>query len=526
MLRNEKQFKTEVNCYRNLILREYSARFNRRYSLHALKSLCLQANYKYKKVWEKTSSKNITTEHGRIYFDNYTNVYGGYGRGNKPKHLYSLTSHRTENALTCTARTEEIGLIHNGDKDCLICVTKDNKELIRVHLTSGKILQQIYLSPVYKFRDISWNESQSSIVVRSTKSHGSHRQQTDIVKVLAVFDVKPLQFVGMMEIKKQEFGANTVDAGLCQGVLITMHQQSVVKMYSFQHILDMYRTSTYKLDDVIGDEGHRLGHRPIGLKFNIKIEESPPVLFTVSCYDHIVEFSNKPFHYLYSPVKTPEYFEVHSLENRSLIENGILKTGILDYANDRYRATFWDDDSGRVLHIATSVVSFYNLTTVPIQDNGERILQKSFEMNLSKEKSKKDIPYTSSGRRVSKPKRQDSVNTDQNMTIYNVDYEDELDIISVTAVYHDTDEPRGVVCFYDNKTGTFLKEIDIEEPCSEIHEHRTLIDLDTIVQINKLWSGNFHCNMYRLTNVESNKQEVKNKPGRKISRTYHRTRNR
>lgn len=36
----------------------------------------------------------------------------------------------------------------------------------------------------------------------------------------------------------QEFGTNTVDAGLCQGVLITMHQQSVVKMYSFQHILD------------------------------------------------------------------------------------------------------------------------------------------------------------------------------------------------------------------------------------------------------------------------------------------------
>ncbi|VDH99778.1 Hypothetical predicted protein [Mytilus galloprovincialis] len=525
MLRNEKRFKAEVNCYRNLISREYSARFNRRYSLHALKCLCLQANYKYKKVWEKTSSKNITSEYGRIYFDNYTNVFGGYGKGNQPKHLYSLTSHKLENALTCTARTEEIGLAHNGEKDCLICVTKDNKELLRIHLTSGKILQQMYLSPVYKFRDISWNESQSSIVIRSTKSHGSHRQ-TDIVKVLAVFDVKPLQFVGMMEIKKKEFGTNTVDAGLCQGVLITMHQQSVVKMYSFQHILDMYRTSTHKLDDVIDDEGHRLGHRPIGLKFNIQIKECPPVLFTVSCYDQIVEFSNKPFHYIYSPVKTPEYFEVHSLENKSLIENGRLPTGILDYAKDRYRASFWDDDSGRVLHIATSVVSFYNLTTVASQENGKRILKKSFEMNLSKEKSKEEFPFTSSGRKVNKPKRQDSVNTVENMTIYNVDYEDELDMICVTAVYDCSDEPRGVVCFYDNKNGTLLKEIDIEEPSSEINEHRTMIDLDTIIQINKLWSGTFHCNVYRLTSEESDKQEVNNKPGRKISRTYHRTRNR
>lgn len=33
-----------------------------------------------------------------------------------------------------------------------------------------------------------------------------------------------------------------------------------------------YRTSTHKLDDVIDDEGHRLGHRPIGLKFNIQIK--------------------------------------------------------------------------------------------------------------------------------------------------------------------------------------------------------------------------------------------------------------
>ena len=53
-----------------------------------------------------------------------------------------------------------------------------------------------------------------------------------------------------------------------------------------------------------------------------------------------------------------------------------------------------------------------------------------------------------------------------------------------------------------------------------------MIDLDTIIQINKLWSGTFHCNVYRLTSEESDKQEVNNKPGRKISRTYHRTRNR
>jgi hypothetical protein len=49
-----------------------------------------------------------------------------------------------------------------------------------------------------------------------------------------------------------------------------------------------------------------------------------------------------------------------------------------------------------------------------------------------------------------------------------VDYEDELNIICVTAVYHDHDTPRGVVCFYDNMTGRHLKEVNIEEPCSEV----------------------------------------------------------
>ena len=37
------------------------------------------------------------------------------------------------------------------------------------------------------------------------------------------------------------------------------------------NVVFQYRTGTYKLDDIIDDEGNRLGHQPVGLKFNIKI---------------------------------------------------------------------------------------------------------------------------------------------------------------------------------------------------------------------------------------------------------------
>ena len=49
-----------------------------------------------------------------------------------------------------------------------------------------------------------------------------------------------------------------------------------------------------------------------------------------------------------------------------------------------------------------------------------------------------------------------------------VDYEDDLDLLVVTAVHQEEDIFRGIMYLYDNETGKLLKEIKMTEPWLEV----------------------------------------------------------
>jgi hypothetical protein len=53
-------------------------------------------------------------------------------------------------------------------------------------------------------------------------------------------------------------------------------------------------------------------------------------------------------------------------------------------------------------------------------------------------------------------------------TIQGIDYENELDILAVTAVNQKEDAFQGMVRFHDNTNGQILKEIVLEEPWKEV----------------------------------------------------------
>ena len=51
--------------------------------------------------------------------------------------------------------------------------------------------------------------------------------------------------------------------------------------------------------------------------------------------------------------------------------------------------------------------------------------------------------------------------------IHQVDYEDELDLMWISATYQ-SPNLRGVVCFHDNRTGDLLREVEIQEKWEEV----------------------------------------------------------
>ncbi|KAK3104864.1 hypothetical protein FSP39_011934 [Pinctada imbricata] len=209
--------------------------------------------------------------------------------------------------------------------------------------------------------------------------------------------------------------------------------------------------------------------------------DQPPVLFEVKCDQHSVEVGGFPWHYLCSPQGKQGTFHVRSLTNNVLAEHGNLRMDTLNYEPDR--ACFFGDESGRILHIGPTELSFSNvhqyIVILILQETSQPL-------------------YTSSGRRIQRSVSQDELMDCPNFTIYNVDYEDELDVLWTSAVYHNDNGPAGIVGFHDNLTGKLLKEIEIEEPFDEMYEHRIIVDLDTIIQVVKSGQGKFVCIFYRL----------------------------
>ncbi|XP_033764005.1 DDB1- and CUL4-associated factor 17-like isoform X2 [Pecten maximus] len=455
-------------------------------SYKILRSLICGGNYSYKKVWQKNSDKRISCEGGKIYLENFRIWYGGYNLKNEPQCLQvnqpRSPNRKIEDALVACIHSECLPLPNNGHKFSLYCLEK--KWLLRFVLDKKREspVESVFLSQTHKFSDISWNEPNKSLVLRST--HNSRPNQhvrqagapVPIVRLLAVFEVCPLKFVGMIKITEEVFGKDVVNAVISQGLLITMHQSGWIRMYSFDQIVEKYRKFEAKLYEEFDTEGNICGDLPLGLPCNIHITECPPVLFEVRCAQHIVDVGGFPWHYLISPL-SQSCFRVCNLSNGQLAKNGILSMDVTNLDTDK--ANFFGDDSGRILFVGATDVRLLKISS---DDAGCKIDQ-DFSIDLSR-------------------------NT--KMTIHNVDYEDDLDLLYTSAVYHDPEGTYNILNLYHNTTGALLRAIRLEEPWQEVYEHRVHLDLDTIIKVVKPSPGRYSCVMYRLcSNIEETEKSHK-----------------
>ncbi|XP_067658481.1 DDB1- and CUL4-associated factor 17-like [Haliotis asinina] len=503
------------NVVRMLRRRQLGGRCNiYRKDLKILRSIILRGRTEYRKVWEKQSKSHISCEGSRVYFDNYKSCYTGNGKAGAPRQLYRLqdcpNSSKIEDALICNIAPEHIPLPHSGHKGSIVTITS-NRWLHRRDLRTGTVLEAVYLSPNKKFRELGWITEQERFYVRSTHTPALavHRQAgipVCVVMVLAVFNIYPLEFVGMLEIDKRVFGSDVTDAMLSQDMLIIMHQSGHVRLYSFNHILEKFRSYKVNLREQIPGSDAVCGDYPSGVPFNIKITEKPTPLFETRCSEHNVQIGGFPWHYIIIPHGCCGWFQVHSIETDKLAKNG--EVNVSSFGIELDKAVFHGDESGRVLHISEDTVRVLQLSSQ--ESSSETVLQEVFSIHPNSNTHKKETTQrtvTSSGRSIKKRVSLDELLECSPLTIHDVDYENELDVLIVSAVSHNPEGPVGHIGYYDNLTGKLLREFSLEEPAKEYYEHRTFVDADTIVQRVKVTPSKFICIVYKLFGVAEDEEE-------------------
>ncbi|XP_023574912.1 DDB1- and CUL4-associated factor 17 isoform X5 [Octodon degus] len=326
---------------------------------------------KFKNVWTTHSKSPIAYERGRIYFDNYRCCVSSVA--SEPRKLYEMPkcpkSEKIEDALLWECPVGDILSSPLDYKSSLIALTAHNW-LLRISATTGKILEKIYLASYCKFRYLSWDTPQEVITIKSAQNKCSvlARQagiQQTVLLYLAVFRVLPFSLVGIVEINKRIFG-NITDATLSHGILIVMYSSGLVRLYSFQAITEQFMQQKLDLGCACrwGGTAGTVGEAPFGIPCNIKITDSPPLLFEVSSLENAFQIGGHPWHYIITPNKKKQkgVFHICALKDNSLAKNGIQEMDCCSLESDWIY--FHPDASGRIIHVGPNQIKILKLSEI------------------------------------------------------------------------------------------------------------------------------------------------------------------
>ncbi|KAM8857528.1 DDB1- and CUL4-associated factor 17 [Synchiropus picturatus] len=470
-----------------------------RLNLKLLRSILLQKNRIFTKVWSKSSASRIMYENSKIYFDNYQSCYNCLH--SEPHLLYKLPKRtkvdKFEDALLCQSPLGSSLSSASAQAPSLLALSANNW-LYRLSAETGAELEKVFLSSKHKFRYLGWDAAQEVFYVKSVQSkETSMERQAGILQStlmhLAIFRVFPLQVVGVMEINKKIFGNTVTDVILSQGVLAVSYSKSV-KLFSFEHIVKQFmieRLTLGKQSSLLG--GRIVGEAPFGIPVNIQITECPPVLFEVQCSNNGIQIGGFPWHFIHTPLKKVHKGTHHicSLQDGTLAGNGVQNMSCLSLESDEI--FFHPDVSGRIVHFGPTAVNILRL----IEEVNNAAVVKDFSMETKRNSHPASkVTVTSSGRTVKRRLQQLDDDPDQE-TFRMVEYEDELDLLAVVVTDSEEGEGKARIQLHDNQCGKFLRTIELVEPWDETYLHELFFDKDTIVHVEQK-SNNFCCHVYKL----------------------------
>ncbi|KAM7105055.1 DDB1- and CUL4-associated factor 17 isoform 5-T5 [Molossus nigricans] len=441
-----------------------------------------QESTKFKNVWTTHSKSPIAYERGRIYFDNYRCCVSSVAL--EPRKLYEMPkcskSEKIEDALLWECPVGELLPNPSDYKSSLIALTAHNW-LLRISATTGKVLEKIYLASYCKFRYLSWDTPQEVIAVKSAqnKSSALARQagvQQPVLLYLAVFHVLPFSLIGILEINKK-FMQQKLDLGCaCRW----------------------------------GGTTGTVGEAPFGIPCNIKITDAPPPLFEVSSLENAFQIGGHPWHYIITPNKKKQkgVFHICALKDNSLAKNGIQEMECCSLESDWIY--FHPDASGRIIHVGPNQVKVLKLNEVE-NNSAQHQISEDFVILANRENKNENLPTVTASGRVVKKKFNLLDDDPEQETFKIVDYEDELDLLSVVAVTQIDAEGKAHLDFHCNEYGTLLKSIPLVESWDVTYNHEVYFDRDLVLHIEQKPSRVFSCYVYQMVCDPGEEKETTNR---------------
>ncbi|CAE1290707.1 DCAF17 [Acanthosepion pharaonis] len=234
-----------------------------------MRSLCCKSQRNYKHVFSLKSKQPIYQCLNLIYMKNYSSSYNGWGiQLWKDVHKEKVTD-----ALFSYGHWDKDPINRIAHKSSILGISQKHK-LVRLCAETGTVLESIFLSQIYKFKSIYWDDPHYTAVISSSKVQTQDQSNCpgSMMKAIALFNVFPLEFVGMFAIEKEIFGNDLHDALVSDNLLVTNKRGGIVELFSVDYILEhflLYKASLYEPDPVTG---HIVGMHPFGIPFNIKFK--------------------------------------------------------------------------------------------------------------------------------------------------------------------------------------------------------------------------------------------------------------
>uniref|UniRef100_A0A2I3HLZ8 DDB1 and CUL4 associated factor 17 n=1 Tax=Nomascus leucogenys TaxID=61853 RepID=A0A2I3HLZ8_NOMLE len=421
-----------------------------RTNLDILRALVCQESTKFKNVWTTHSRSPIAYERGRIYFDNYRRCVSSVA--SEPRKLYEMPkcskSEKIEDALLWECPVGDILPNSSDYKSSLIALTAHNW-LLRVSATTGKILEKIYLAPYCKFRYLSWDTPQEVIAVKSAQNRGSAvARQAGIQHVLLYLAVFRVLPFSLVGILE-------INKKIFGNVTdATLSHGILIVMYS-SGLVRLYSFQT--IAEQFMQQKLDLGCACRWGGTTGTVGEAP---FGIPCN---IKITDMP----------PLLFEVSSLENAFQI-GGHPWHYIITPNKKKQKGVF---------HICALKDNSLNENVLTVTASG-RVVKKSF--NLLDDDPEQE-------------------------TFKIVDYEDELDLLSVVAVTQIDAEGKAHLDFHCNEYGTLLKSIPLVESWDVTYSHEVYFDRDLVLHIEQKPNRVFSCYVYQMVCDTGEEEETINR---------------
>ena len=181
-----------------------------------------------------------------------------------------------------------------------LTVLTANNRLKRIVMDTGNIVKDQALPSAYKYKEFVLDPEKGWIILNSVRivkptsvcptGHLGVCNASDVFKSFIIFENIPLIFLYHFEVRKSVFGSTIQDASICFGMLLVMHQNSNIEVFSMEEIIKKGRVDSDKMDNT----------QESIFPVNIRLTSRPVCIFQVKTNRHHLEMNMNPWLYIKS----------------------------------------------------------------------------------------------------------------------------------------------------------------------------------------------------------------------------------